>query len=374
MLPSRVSIPPPPNPEQEDIFSSALGTLFTDDTQNSHGTPGQSVIYRSPRYGDVTLGIPRHPDVEEGRQLFAHYLWNAGVVAADAIECASSDGQQGLGDGKVLWNKDYWDVRGKDVLELGAGTALPSLVAALSAARSVTITDHPSSPALVADTIAHNVLHNLKINLLPTTSSDSPLLAQSEPRTPTQISIHGLTWGDAHFTSPTTYGKPSNPQPAKHSFDKIIVADCLWIRSQHENIVKTIDSYLRLKEKGTQVAQEEKSDDDKHKQEEDMPCALVIAGFHTGRRTVADFFEIATGSRIGPTDTQDENEHKDEQGRTLDNKGENGPLIAVLRPLHAAELFEIDIDCNIRTWQPERPGEDKDATKRWCVVGVLVRG
>jgi len=122
MLPSRVSVPLPPKPEQEDIFSSSLGALFTDDTQNSHGTPGQSVVYRSPRYGEINLEIPRHPDVEEGRKLFAHYLWNAGVVAADAIESASNEDQEELDVGKVQWNRKYWDVRGKDVLELGAGT------------------------------------------------------------------------------------------------------------------------------------------------------------------------------------------------------------------------------------------------------------
>jgi len=121
MLQSRVSVPPPPNPEQEDIFSSSLATLFPDDIHNSHGTPGHSVVYCSPCYGEITLEIPQHPDVEEGRKLFAHYLWNASVVAADAIESASKNEREELGDGKVRWHKRYWDVRGQDVLELGAG-------------------------------------------------------------------------------------------------------------------------------------------------------------------------------------------------------------------------------------------------------------
>lgn len=123
MLPSRVSVPAPLNPEQEDIFSASLSTLFTDDTQNSHGTPGQSVVYQSPRFGAVTLEVPRHPDAEEGRQLFAHYLWNAGVVAADAIEYASRDkNMEERSAGQVRWNRRYWNMRNKDVLELGAGT------------------------------------------------------------------------------------------------------------------------------------------------------------------------------------------------------------------------------------------------------------
>lgn len=114
MLPSRVNVPIPANPQQEDFFSAGLGTLFSDDTQNSHGTPGDAVIYTSPLYGEITLKIPRHPDVEEGRKLFAHYLWNAGVVAADAIEVASNSPDK-------IWSS-RWNVKDKNVLELGAGT------------------------------------------------------------------------------------------------------------------------------------------------------------------------------------------------------------------------------------------------------------
>lgn len=80
------------------------------------------------------LRIPQHPEIEEGRKLFAHYLWNAGVICADAIEEASvaketeQNGQQNVGsnggeEGKrTHWDRRYWDVRGKKVLELGAGT------------------------------------------------------------------------------------------------------------------------------------------------------------------------------------------------------------------------------------------------------------
>lgn len=129
MLPARVYAPLPAQPSQEDIFASSLSMLFTDDVQNSHGLPGQSVIYTSPRFGDIKLGIPAHPDIDEGRRLFAHYLWNAGVVAADAIEVASSHSdkhdmakEDEHEDGKVNWERKYWNVKDKDVLELGAGT------------------------------------------------------------------------------------------------------------------------------------------------------------------------------------------------------------------------------------------------------------
>lgn len=122
MLTSRIYVPVPAQPETEDIFASAAGIFFTDDTQNSHGTPGQHVDYDSPCFGKLVLDIPQHPDVEEGRQLFAHYLWNAGVVAAEAIERASNDDYLYV-DPDVFadWDRRYWDVTGSNMLELGAG-------------------------------------------------------------------------------------------------------------------------------------------------------------------------------------------------------------------------------------------------------------
>jgi nicotinamide N-methyltransferase len=133
MLTSRITLPTPSAPSQEDIFSSALSSLFTDDTQNSHGSPGGSLIYTSPSFGDITLQIPAHPDVEEGRKLFAHYLWNASLVVAEGIERASVEKTFGVGEndegnsGGEEWNPRWWNVRGKRVLELGAGMSLRSL-------------------------------------------------------------------------------------------------------------------------------------------------------------------------------------------------------------------------------------------------------
>jgi hypothetical protein len=130
MLTSRITLPAPSTPSQEDIFSSALSSLFTDDTQNNHGSPGGSLTYTSPVFGDIELQIPAHPDVEEGRKLFAHYLWNASLVVAEGIECASVGvGVNGDKNGQTDcrecgdWNS-RWNVRERRVLELGAGMSL----------------------------------------------------------------------------------------------------------------------------------------------------------------------------------------------------------------------------------------------------------
>jgi EEF1A N-terminal glycine/lysine methyltransferase len=122
MLTSRIHIRPPSDPEPEDIFQSSLHALFLDDSQSSHGNPGDTLIYRSPRYGEIKINLPAHPDHDAGRRLFAHYLWNASVLVADMIEEASQPTSGSLIDcGSPDLDQGYWDVRGERILELGAG-------------------------------------------------------------------------------------------------------------------------------------------------------------------------------------------------------------------------------------------------------------
>jgi hypothetical protein len=100
-------ISPDKDDEVEDIFASAPGLIFTDDTRNMHGDPGSTIIYKSERFGDIQLETA-NPDGEEERQLFSHYLWNAGIKMAKMI----SDE-----------NDSRWSVEEMTVLELGAGTS-----------------------------------------------------------------------------------------------------------------------------------------------------------------------------------------------------------------------------------------------------------
>lgn len=123
------------DPTDVDIFASALGTLFPDETRNQHGDPGATVIYTpsaaSCLHGkEIKLSVPE-PEKDEERRLFAHYLWNAGVWLAEGVaendaEVASGDG--GGGGGRVSDEKSDvrgrwhgWGVKGQKVLELGAG-------------------------------------------------------------------------------------------------------------------------------------------------------------------------------------------------------------------------------------------------------------
>ena len=100
-------------------------------------------------------------------------------------------------------------------------------------------------------------------------------------------------------------------------YDSILIADCLWMPSQHVNLTKTVVQYL-----------------------DENGCALVVAGFHTGRGTVANFFAVVPEAEHG---------------------------------LRIEEIFEIDVEGNRREWCDKREGETRDSAKRWCVCAVLVQ-
>ena len=126
----------------EDVFGVFLPHLFPDDALSFHGDPGQQLLYSSPHYGDLEIMVPSYPTqsekwteeiaaglrksedgvnhVEEGRKLFAHFLWSAAMVVAEGIEDAEPSP---IGPNTDASNeaRDIWSVQGGSVLELGAG-------------------------------------------------------------------------------------------------------------------------------------------------------------------------------------------------------------------------------------------------------------
>ncbi|KAL4944801.1 hypothetical protein BDV06DRAFT_210016 [Aspergillus oleicola] len=254
--------------DPEDLFASFIQIphLFPDDVPSFHGDPGQHLLYSSLRYGDIRIMVPSYPeqtkekppeeasgvlpandeatDVEEGRRLFAHFVWSAGMVVSEGIELAESKHPA------AEEYREVWSVRGEKVLELGAGAGLPSVTAALAGASAITITDHPSSPAL-GPTGA--LSFNTKFNIPSTT--------------PCTIDIRPHEWG-------TTLEPDSWAVASKGTYSRIIAADCYWMASQHENLARTMKWFLAPEGR-----------------------VWCVAGFHTGREIVAGFFE--TVERVG---------------------------------------------------------------------------
>lgn len=139
-----------------------------------------------------------------------------------------------------------FDVRGRSVLELGAGTALPSLLAALLGATRVVLTDYPA-PAVISNLTA-NAARNARAELSPS-GAVAP------------VEVEGHSWGEL--------GTPL-AEANRRAFHRVLVCDCLWMPWQHENLLRSVEWFLGAGP--------------------DARC-WVVAGFHTGREKMRGFFD-----------------------------------------------------------------------------------
>lgn len=245
-LTSRITLKGPEPSAPEDYLSTSLGVIFPDDVTNQHGDAEHSLIYASPHLPKpISLDLC-DPEGEEDRRLFSHYLWNASLLLAELVErdTLGLKGDDGKGEGQ--WGR--FRVKGLDVIEVGAGTALPSIMAGLLGANKVVVTDYPS-PTLLS------VLNtNINRNLIPSISPTGTI--------PTSIAAQGHSWGEF-----------KDMAPHKQAYDRVFVCDCLWMPWQHANLRSTINHLLKANLEAR---------------------VWVIAGFHTGRAKMSAFFEAET--------------------------------------------------------------------------------
>lgn len=176
------------------------------------------------------------------------------------------------------------------------------MISILAGASEVCITDHPSSPALASTTQA-NVQEFLQ-------------LAERENLSP-RFSIEAHEWGSVMDTF---------AQKKRNHYTRIIAADCLWMPSQHGNLVHSIAHFLS--------------------KESSEACALIVAGFHTGRNIVGDFFG---------------------QFSMCNDKDASAAELSI------AEIYESDMNGTRRPWQEKRANESIEEAKWWCVVALIVR-
>ncbi|KAL9046055.1 MAG: hypothetical protein Q9214_001019 [Letrouitia sp. 1 TL-2023] len=137
--------------------------------------------------------------------LWAHHIWNGARTTTTHLHAYAPS-----------------LVRGKTILELGAGAGLPSLAAALWGAKTVVMTDY-AEPDLLS-----NMRHNI--------SSTTPLLPPSA-----HIVAEGYIWG----RDPTSLlAHLSLTKSSGNGFDTLILADLLFNHSQHPALVSTVQGTL----------------------------------------------------------------------------------------------------------------------------------
>ena len=104
----------------------------------------------------------------------------------------------------------------------------------------------------------------------------------------------------------------------RNTFTRIITADCFWMPDQHVPLVRTISRML---------------------EHSSSARVFVIAGFHTGRFILANFFCIAASEGLIP----------DEE-----------------------DIMEYNVTTQkTRPWKEDRIDEDVIERKQWLVVALL---
>ncbi|KAF9359618.1 nicotinamide n-methyltransferase [Mortierella sp. AD094] len=145
--------------------------------------------------------------------LWGHHLWNAAKVFANWMDSHPEHSNN------------------KNVLELGAGAALPSFVAAINGASKVVITDYPDN----------DLISNIQFNaeqVVPQLTQDGVVIVQ------------GYLWGSntrpllAHLNPSASASVSETPEPRK-LYDTIILSDLLFNHSQHRAMLKTCKETLK---------------------------------------------------------------------------------------------------------------------------------
>lgn len=315
-LMARVSLAGPELDEPEDYFESALSTIFPDDAVNQHGDKDHDVLYTAPSLPKPLRLTLTHADDQADRSLFSHFLWNASLLLAEFVEAATwRDARGKAGEDGVtsrLGRVADFNVTGLSTLELGAGTALPSILAAHLGAGRVTVTDYPS------DAVMTNLRANIDRNVFGLLAADDEVAGgvrtQGARTALPPVTVEGHAWGA--LDTPLA-------QDGRHAYDRIFVCDCLWMPWQHANLRKSIAWFL--KEGGAPSS---------------TPVCWVVAGFHTGRVKVAAFFNEAALAADG---------------------------------LEVQRIWERDCNGEERPWTADRGIEDKSERKRWLVMAILQR-
>ncbi|PTB68976.1 hypothetical protein BBK36DRAFT_1192626 [Trichoderma citrinoviride] len=196
--------------EEGDDYGT--GGLMDDPEDYYPSTPPPTTqIFTMGSGKEIVLHLVGHSPTE------AHHLWNGAKIISDYFE------------------EDPARVRGKSVLELGAASGLPSLVAGILGAKKVVMTDFPD-PDLVM-----NMQKN--IDECDETTEPKGHIAKT-------IDATGFVWGGdpAPLLARLSSGENGSSATAttEERFDVLILADLLFRHSEHGALVKTIRETMKV--------------------------------------------------------------------------------------------------------------------------------
>ncbi|EDO15860.1 hypothetical protein Kpol_1009p6 [Vanderwaltozyma polyspora DSM 70294] len=177
--------PPPPKPH----FAAYQREYISEDSKSKQEKLDLRLVGSSPLWG--------------------HLLWNAGIYTAKHLD------------------KHPELVQDKTVLELGAASALPSLISALIGAKKVISTDYPDADLLA--NIQYNVDH-LVFNGEELSNDPAVLKSQLDER---NLVVEGYIWGNEYTPLVDHIGGDSS------KFDLVILSDLVFNHTEHHKLLKT---------------------------------------------------------------------------------------------------------------------------------------
>ncbi|KAI0646123.1 putative methyltransferase-domain-containing protein [Trametes meyenii] len=191
--------------DSEEEGGLTLDSMFTEPPRPPSPEPTAAIYIREKHNleEDVDFWTSINIRLVGSHPLWGHHLWNASRAFASYLD-----------DHPELY-------RSRTVLELGAGGALPGLVAAKNGAHTVVLTDYPD--AALVENISYNVEQNIR-----------------EPQR-TQVHVEGYIWG--HPVEPLLRLLPDD-SCAQKAFDLIILSDLIFNHSQHDAMLKSCELAL----------------------------------------------------------------------------------------------------------------------------------
>ncbi|KAH8124317.1 hypothetical protein ACSS6W_002422 [Trichoderma asperelloides] len=191
--------------EEDDNYGT--GGLMDDPEDYYPSTPPPTQqIFTLGSGKQVVLNLVGHSPTE------AHHLWNGAKIIADYFE------------------EDPSRVQHKTVLELGAASGLPSLVAGIYGAKKVVMTDFPDPD------IVMNMQKN--IDACDETTEPTGHIAKT-------IDAVGFVWGGDAVPLLACLSSETDSSQEEERFDVLILADLLFRHSEHGALVKTIRETMR---------------------------------------------------------------------------------------------------------------------------------
>jgi len=189
-----------PNKEQGSDDNGFGGLFREKEDEEKNSRPIESVVVANHSF---KLLLP--PDVGT---LFAHQVWSGSILLAEFLAS----------------NAEKY-VQNKKTVELGAGTALPSLVALAFGSQLSVITDYPDEEVLqsLKETVGYNW--------------------ETCGRPIGRVEVVGHGWGEPVDEITQTVSKLSSDRNNGY-FDLAILSECLWMHRSHGALVKSVDRLL----------------------------------------------------------------------------------------------------------------------------------